>query len=491
MGKVEPPIWPELQKLWHTIAETQISSRPSWDGNEESLRQFTVNLATFTRNVVAGVPHSQKQVYEIEPEIRRLLHFHTSWSSTQDNQSFKVTRALVQALSNIVTANDALISKLWELYINLPEEQVILIRLLASPDASTVLSVLVFMVNCLNENEQRSRMLCTTPVGARVCITLLDRMVTLFDAVEPSDGAKAFDIGYNLFTRLFDRRLAPELYSNLSIADEIIAPHQTTLLKLLDSYLQLSKESNIHRQLCPMLSETFFRMMEYAQHAIRRALGPNASDGPSSGSSGIVNIEVTSEGIAPPQDLDLFLPKVCEALVLTTQCIATITLEEEQNHQGASRRVDNNVYELRTAFNEARSGGGYGLIESLLELLRLLDLFLPRINFGKPLAQIPRGAITDPTGFSYLKRDLVRLLGILCQGTREVQDRVRLCGGIPVVMNLCVVDERNPYLREHAVFTLHNLLEDNVENQAIVESIKPTSAWDENGVLQNSPTNTQ
>jgi ataxin-10 len=77
------------------------------------------------------------------------------------------------------------------------------------------------MVNCLNENEPRSyvtayfhgvtlfsaidprrRMLCTTPVGARVCITLLDRMVTLFDAVEPSDGAKAFDIGYVLFTPL-------------------------------------------------------------------------------------------------------------------------------------------------------------------------------------------------------------------------------------------------------------------------------------------------
>jgi ataxin-10 len=243
--------------------------------------------------------------------------------------------------------------------------------------------------------------------------------------------------------------------------DEIIAPHQTTLLKLLDSYLQSSKESTIHRQLCPMLSETFFTMMEYAQHAIRRALGPNASDGPSSGLSGIVNIEVTSEGTAPPQNLDLFLPKVCEALVLITQCIATITLEEEQFHQDASRRVDSNVYELRTAFNEARSGGGYGLIESLLglpilstitpahslqptELLRLLDLFLPRINFGKPVAQIPQGAIADPTGFSYLKRDLVRLLGILCQRTKEVQDRVRFCGGIPVVMNLCVVDERNP-----------------------------------------------
>jgi hypothetical protein len=39
-------------------------------------------------------------------------------------------------------------------------------------------------------------MLCTTPVGARVCISLLDRMVELFDAPDPSDGAKVFDTGY-------------------------------------------------------------------------------------------------------------------------------------------------------------------------------------------------------------------------------------------------------------------------------------------------------
>ena len=72
------------------------------------------------------------------------------------------------------------------------------------------------MVNCVHENEHRLYvtvhfqgmkqwfshfdmcrvMLCTTPVGARVCISLLDRMVELFDAPDPSDGAKAFDIGY-------------------------------------------------------------------------------------------------------------------------------------------------------------------------------------------------------------------------------------------------------------------------------------------------------
>jgi len=86
---------------------------------------------------------------------------------------------------------------------------------------------------------------------------------------------------------------------------------------------------------------------------------------------------------------------------------------------------------------------------STLELLRLLNQFLPRINFGKTVSTEDTHTTTHrsnvaETGFYYLKRDLVRLLGILCHSTKAVQDRARACGGIQVVMNLCVVDERNP-----------------------------------------------
>lgn len=38
-------------------------------------------------------------------------------------------------------------------------------------------------------------MLCTNPMGGRISVTLLDRMVTLYDAEEETDGGKAFDIG--------------------------------------------------------------------------------------------------------------------------------------------------------------------------------------------------------------------------------------------------------------------------------------------------------
>ena len=39
-------------------------------------------------------------------------------------------------------------------------------------------------------------------------------------------------------------------------------------------------------------------------------------------------------------------------------------------------------------------------------------------------------------------------------------------------------------LREHAIFALRNLLDRNLENQAVVDAVKPVGRWDENKVLQ-------
>lgn len=47
-----------------------------------------------------------------------------------------------------------------------------------------------------NWNEPRLRALfATTPLGLRIIITILDRMVSLHDVEELSDGGQAFEIG--------------------------------------------------------------------------------------------------------------------------------------------------------------------------------------------------------------------------------------------------------------------------------------------------------
>jgi len=39
-------------------------------------------------------------------------------------------------------------------------------------------------------------------------------------------------------------------------------------------------------------------------------------------------------------------------------------------------------------------------------------------------------------------------------------------------------------LREHAIFTLHNLLKNNPENQGFVDSVKPSQEWGKDGTLK-------
>ncbi|KAJ4473682.1 spinocerebellar ataxia type 10 protein domain-containing protein [Lentinula aciculospora] len=510
-------VWPEIHRLWRDLAHAQLTF---WDGDnsddgedassfkerrkQHSLSSLSVSLARFIRNLVAGVPGNQIKAFEDEPVIRRLLHYYTSWSSMEDEEASFAARILTQMLSNIITGNGALISSLWETYLNLQEDQVMLIRLLASPDNRILLAVLTMIVSCVHESRSRMKILTRTPIGARICITLLDVMVKLYDADEGSDGARAFDVGYSIFTRIIESGLAPDLYTKLVIPDEIVTPHQTTLLKLLDSYLQStpvsspgtkSRITRTHAKLCPMLSSLFFSLSSYAQTAIRKSLQSTPDIGP-------------DDIRGPPAELDLLLPKVCEALVLTAQCIITISLAAHSHHHesptssNSTASTHENIYVF---FNQVHFEG-VGLVETLVEILRLLDKFLPRINFGKPVAMSagpsveekkqmetsvsPSQQLTpaaDSPGFNFLKRDLVRLLGILCSDDRAVQDRLRNCGGIEVVMNLCVIDERNPYLREHAIFALHNLLKENPANQAVVEKIKPAGQWDENGVLKDAP----
>lgn len=197
-------LWIDLRRLWRDLARTQLSF---WDNNDsddeeedgdeenDALRAVCTNLAKFTRNLVAGVPANQTKAYENEPDLRQLLYFYTSWSAMEDNNSIVTACVLTQAISNMVTANDPLVARLWEMYMNIPEDQVFLIRLLASTDPRTLLTTVIFIRNCIRGSRTRTGLLTRSKVGVRVCIGLLDNMVRLHEAEEGTDGAEAFDVG--------------------------------------------------------------------------------------------------------------------------------------------------------------------------------------------------------------------------------------------------------------------------------------------------------
>ena len=340
--------------------------------------------------------------------------------------------------------------------------------------------------------------------------------------------------------------------------DEPVSPTQTILLKLLDSFLNpvstpFRGQHDHLNNLTGFLASVFLFQAKHAQHVIQHATGE-----PPPGEN-----FVTDVGVSASCELDGRLPGVWVALVLLSTSLSSILLAEQEDHSGANSDpgVVTLTHPCHDAISVSRSPTGTGFVEELVgmmvprsaplaetsvhpipETLRLLDLFLPRINFGRMVRSSPNGreavrpvpghkTVTDASDFPYLKRDLVRLLGILCHDRKAIQDRIRFCGGIPVVLNLCTIDDRNPCkflfgprwlccffarararchsltlccpyyrfmfrprlimkipdLREHAIFALRNLLHNNPENQVVVNTFQPDERVGPSVVVRDLP----
>ena len=131
-----------------------------------------------------------------------------------------------------MTSNEPLVARLWETYLNLPEDQLVLtfgsaplvfpcltpaaadfwdppMKRLFSPCSflSSIASTRTqadckffhLSITCVNLSRN---LLTRTPSGSRVCIGILDDMIRLHEADEGSDAAKAFDTGSVVYTAL-------------------------------------------------------------------------------------------------------------------------------------------------------------------------------------------------------------------------------------------------------------------------------------------------
>ncbi|KAJ1523833.1 hypothetical protein ONE63_010391 [Megalurothrips usitatus] len=69
------------------------------------------------------------------------------------------------------------------------------------------------------------------------------------------------------------------------------------------------------------------------------------------------------------------------------------------------------------------------------------------------------------------KASLVRLLGNLCWRHKENQDQVRELDGIPLLLDCCSIDARNPLMIQWVVLAVRNLCENNKENQGVIAAL--------------------
>ncbi|XP_027338341.1 ataxin-10-like [Abrus precatorius] len=115
----------------------------------------------------------------------------------------------------------------------------------------------------------------------------------------------------------------------------------------------------------------------------------------------------------------------------------------------------------------------FGLIELLLSLLGDLE---PPAIIRKGIKQFENenGArcSSKPCPYKGFRRDVVALIGNCVYRTKHAQDEIRQKNGILLLLQQCVTDEDNRFLREWGIWCVRNMLEGNEENQKVVAELE-------------------
>ena len=158
-------------------------------------------------------------------------------------------------------------------------------------------------------------------------------------------------------------------FTTYSSDDEPVSPTQTTLLKLLDSFLNSVptpfRGRDDHRNnLAGLLASVFLLQAKHVQDAIQHATGER-----SPGQNAATNVR--GGGGTPIQAascaLDGRLPGVWVVLVLLSTCLSSILLAEQEVYGGVSTNPGGvTSSHCHDTISASRSGIGSGFIEDLL-----------------------------------------------------------------------------------------------------------------------------
>ncbi|WVQ81893.1 hypothetical protein IAT38_004020 [Cryptococcus sp. DSM 104549] len=462
-----------LGKFWEGLAASFDPSSASTStvsfASEDSRINLALAFGKLERNLVAGLQPFQLHAAKHEPAIRSLIFNITTFVRIEDPRFFTLQTVLTQLLSNLISPSspdadaDVLADKYLRLYLSGQREDDIIVRILDSKEPKTNQAVLHLLNNVTRGSKPRLTLLLQPP-GVRWCAKVLGRMDDWLDTDDD-----LFELGASIFKALISQSLHPLLFTALSDSAESITPSQTTLLKLIDSSLASST---------PTSSTT--------------GDNPNTFTVPLFRTLSSYSLNTIAQKADDPR-----LPKVFEGLVLAAEILSSIGLRVQEAKDkvvaGVEAKVDASEEGMVAAMKDVETG----VVGHLVDLLRALNDFFPRTNPRQPPPNAPSPSSSSlPTSsivpnelkpFSNLKRDLVRLLGILTFDDTTVGDQVRAHEGIQLVLSLTEVDEGNPYLREHALFCIRNLMKNNPANQAVVKEMGPIGVLSDSGELLPLP----
>ncbi|KAG0662761.1 hypothetical protein C6P46_003074 [Rhodotorula mucilaginosa] len=463
--------WPAFARVWKVEADRLAAA----SSDAEAAIPAIAALAGFTLSLCTHSPQNQTAaVATVEPQLRRVLLEASSFVNLQDPKS----------MANLVTANPDLAASYFPERLRLEENDKLLQRLLASPDHGTLHAILIFILNSIHGDPERAHLLGTSKAGAEVLDRIMIVVGTMFED-EKADAmtqehftSDLFGLSFFIVQQLVRQGAFEAAYeAHALMPGYAISPTLVTLLKFLDGHLSLSAHATSPSSLA--LVPFLVRQLDHLTNSLiddnsTQARGRDAADAG------------TFQGV-----------------VLILHCLCSIGLALEQEEEVASEIAPDQV--------EASEKMVEG-IESVVRLLGFAQTLMPPPT-ARPAppsaddspphpakdaasARPPPAAAADsslpptaPEGtaaIAQLQRTSVQFLGIASFASpssstaaaakriqarvKAAQDRVRVAA-----------------MREHALFTIRNLLKNNQENQDFVEALKPQYRVGQNGELMDLP----
>ncbi|KAF9621009.1 hypothetical protein IFM89_015831 [Coptis chinensis] len=114
-----------------------------------------------------------------------------------------------------------------------------------------------------------------------------------------------------------------------------------------------------------------------------------------------------------------------------------------------------------------------GLLELLLNILRNLEPpEIIRNSSSRGENQDRAHDLLKKSPYKGFRRDIVAVTGNCLYGRKHAQDEIRQRNGIVLLLQQCVTDEDNPFLREWGIWLKRNLLLENNENKQEVAELE-------------------
>ncbi|BFZ65182.1 ATP-binding cassette-type vacuolar membrane transporter Hmt1 [Saitoella coloradoensis] len=434
----EPMVWSNL------VTAVQGTSTTLKEESSETIK----NLLTFARNLLAAGQQAQDNAGDanLDKTVESVLQ--ACLANADNAASSNLITTSLQVLSNMIAGNAQQKERVWMNWVAYANEEFVN-SLFAFSSKQAVLPLLFFTWNSISEKASLRDTLLSTSSGK----ALLRQLSMIADDSFEESQSDAFELTYYIIASVIKNGGFDELYIVAKSEHHVVSDAQLNILKITDAMLD-SQQIDLTQQ--PQFPESLmkiFKAIADRSSFLMKALNNDQSTNTSNEKMDVTDATTVWTGV------------VLLLQTLTHLCSDT---------SGKETLLKN------------------GVLETTIALLGAANTYVARrtIKASGSVSSSPH----DPTAeadsmkaFAFVKRDAVKLLGTLCYKSRSVQDEIRRLHGVELILSQCNVDDDNPYLREHAVFCVRNLLEDNAENQALVaemEAIKamPSEALEGTGI---------